>query len=63
MLGEKFTGYFEVAGSETLAVMLKRYWKEPDSDRDLSRQCRARRALFQPERERAALFRSIEQLL
>jgi putative glycosyltransferase (TIGR04348 family) len=63
MLGEKFTDYFEVGDSEMLAGMLKRYWQEPDSYRDLSRQCRARRALFQPEREQAALFRLIGQLL
>jgi putative glycosyltransferase (TIGR04348 family) len=63
MLGRNFTGYFEVGDSEALASLLKRYWKKPDSYRDLSQQCRARRPLFQPEREQAALFRLIGQLL
>ena len=63
MLGDKFTGYFEVGDSEALAGLLKRYWKNPDTYRDLSQQCRARRPLFKPEREQATLFRLIEQLL
>jgi putative glycosyltransferase (TIGR04348 family) len=63
MLGEKFTGYFEVGDPEALAGLLKRYWEKPDSYRDLSQQCRARSALFQPEREQSALVRLIQQLL
>lgn len=63
MLGRKFSGYFEVGDSEALAGLLERYWKKPDSYRALCRQCRARRSLFQPEREQAALFRLLDQVL
>jgi putative glycosyltransferase (TIGR04348 family) len=63
MLGEKFAGYFEIGDSEALAGLLRRYWEKPGSFRGLSQQCRARCALFQPERERSALVRLIEQVL
>jgi putative glycosyltransferase (TIGR04348 family) len=63
MLGRKFSGYFEVGDSEALAGLLERYWKKPDSYRALCQQCRARRSLFQPEREQAALFRLLHQVL
>ena len=63
MLGRKFAGYFEVGDSKALARLLQRYWKKPESYHAICQQCRARRVLFEPERERSALIRLIEQLL
>ena len=63
MLGRKFAGYFEVGDSKALARLLQRYWERPESYHEICQQCRARRGLFEPERERSALIRLIEQLL
>jgi len=63
MLGPDYGGYFPVGDAPALARLLVRCWQEPSFYARLAHQCRARRALFTPERERVALWRLLKQVL
>jgi glycosyltransferase involved in cell wall biosynthesis len=63
MLGLDYAGYFPVGDDGALARLLLRCAREPAFVRQLSGQCRARRALFSPARERAALLALVRELV
>ena len=63
MLGRDYAGYFPVGDDRTLARLLLRCAQEPAFLEQLAEQCRARRALFTPRRERAALLALVRELL
>jgi len=63
MLGADYQGYFEPGDSRALAALLERCRDEPRMLAALVRQCRARARLFDPERERRALFELVTGLL
>lgn len=63
MLGTDYRGYFDVGDAPGLARLLNRCRSTPQFYRELVRQCRARSALFRPEREQAALVRVIDELV
>jgi putative glycosyltransferase (TIGR04348 family) len=63
MLGRQYSGYFPVGDAQALGRLLLRCRQDPAFYRRLARECRARRALFTPERERAALSRLLQGVL
>jgi glycosyltransferase involved in cell wall biosynthesis len=62
MLGARYAGYFEPGDAAGLARLLHRALREPAYLERLCRQCAARRALFRPAREAAALRRLLAEL-
>ncbi len=54
LLGRDYPGYFPVRGTVALRRLLVRCEKDPTFLAELRRRCRARAALFDPARERAA---------
>jgi len=54
LLGEDYAGYFPAKDTEALASLLQRAETEPAFLARLDAQCRAKRPLFKPEREREA---------
>ena len=63
MLGRDYAGYFPAGDAAALAGLLRRCWKDAAFLRTLTRQCRARAALFSPAREKASLTRLLRELL
>ncbi len=63
MLGGNYPGYFEVGDGAGLAHLLARLLERPDRLRALEKACKARRHLFSPARERAAVRRLVLGLL
>ncbi len=57
MLGHDYAGYYPVGDERALARLLRRAEIDPPFYRRLKQQCAARRALFSPSAERAALAR------
>lgn len=55
MLGEDYPGYFPVGDARALADCLVRLAQDPRALRDLGTACRARRRLFMPDTELAAV--------
>lgn len=53
LLGADYPGFYPVEDTEALRALLLRCESDPGFYRDLETACAARRALFQPERERA----------
>ena len=62
LLGEDYQGYYPVENTSALAAVLHRAETESGFLATLKRQCRARRKLFTPARERASLGRLIDGL-
>jgi hypothetical protein len=52
-----------VGDAQALARLVQRCWNDPVFYRRLARECRARRALFTPARERTALLRLLGEAL
>jgi hypothetical protein len=63
MLGEDYAGYFAPGDSMALARLADRVALDPHFHAKLLRQCTARRRLFAPNRERAALLDLVDNLL
>ena len=63
MLGREYPGYFPLGDERALAKLLQRAASEPDYRPRLRRALRARRKLFAPGAERAALLRALSPLL
>jgi putative glycosyltransferase (TIGR04348 family) len=63
MLGADYAGYFDWGDAQGLASLLQRARDEPDMLRHLTRQCGARAALFEPQRERAVLVRMLRSVM
>ena len=63
MLGGDYPGYFPVTDEVALANLLQRAAKEPGFYRQLKSALRARRKLFAPAAERAALARVLREVL
>jgi len=63
MLGRDYAGYFPLGDERALAKLLQRAASEPDYRPRLRRALRARRKLFAPGAERAALLRALSPLL
>lgn len=63
MLGRGYPGYFPVGDERALARLLARARRDPRYLRRLRRALAARRALFSPAAERAALSRALDGLL
>jgi putative glycosyltransferase (TIGR04348 family) len=63
MLGEDYAGYFAPGDAVALARLLERVALDPRFHAQLLRQCAARRRLFAPARERAALLDLVDNLL
>ncbi|HEY7758026.1 MAG TPA: selenoneine biosynthesis selenosugar synthase SenB [Burkholderiales bacterium] len=63
MLGRGYSGYFPVGDARALARLVQRCWDDSAFHRRLARECRARRSLFTPARERAALLRVLGEVL
>jgi putative glycosyltransferase (TIGR04348 family) len=63
MLGEDYAGYFAPGDAAALARLLDRVALDPRFHAQLARQCAARRRLFAPARERAALLDLVDNLL
>ena len=63
MLGRDYAGYFPAGNAQALARLLVRCREDQPFYRRLARDCRARRALFEPGRERAALLRLLSEVL
>jgi glycosyltransferase involved in cell wall biosynthesis len=63
MLGDGYAGYFPVGDAQALARLVQRCWSDAAFHRRLTRECRARRALFTPAHERAALLRVLGEVL
>lgn len=55
MLGEDYLGYFPAGDDRALAALMRRAEADSAFMNDLRRQCEARRSLFEPEREAAAV--------
>jgi putative glycosyltransferase (TIGR04348 family) len=62
MLGRAYPGYFPVGDDQALARLVRRCADEPAFLRQLESACRARRPLFDPRRERAALLSLMREL-
>jgi putative glycosyltransferase (TIGR04348 family) len=62
LLGEDYAGYFPAQDTEALAALLHRAETEPDFRARLATQCRAKRSLFMPEREKDAWRRLLAEL-
>jgi putative glycosyltransferase (TIGR04348 family) len=63
MLGPDYAGYFALCDASSLGNLILRCRGEPQLYRLLERQCRARRALFAPSRERSALMQLMRELV
>jgi putative glycosyltransferase (TIGR04348 family) len=63
MLGEDYAGYFAPGDAAALARLIDRVGLDQGFRNKLLRQCAARRRLFAPERERAALRQLVDNLL
>src|SRR5260221_614039 len=63
MLGGDYPGYFPVTDDAALAQLLNRSASEPSFYRQLKSALRARRKLFAPAAERAALARVLREVL
>ena len=63
MLGGDYPGYFPVTDDAALANLLERAAGEPKYYRQLKSALRARRKLFAPAAERAALLRVLREVL
>ena len=61
-LGRRYPGYFPVGDTRSLAGLLRRAESEPEFYRRLKTHCAALRSLVDPERERAAWRRLLEEL-
>lgn len=62
MLGRDYAGYFPVGDEHALARMIDRALAEPAFMARLQGQCMARAALFDPDRERAAVRQMMDNL-
>ncbi|MFQ5608304.1 MAG: selenoneine biosynthesis selenosugar synthase SenB [Candidatus Zixiibacteriota bacterium] len=62
MLGENYPGYFPVGDQRALADMFNRVENDGRFYKSLQTKCKARRALFSPEREKAAWRKLLKQL-
>lgn len=62
LLGADYAGYFPPGDTEALAALLDRAESDPGFLRGLEAQCRRRRALFTPEREKAAWRKLLAEL-
>jgi putative glycosyltransferase (TIGR04348 family) len=62
MLGREYRGYFPFGDQSRLARLVLRCRDDAQFYRSLVQDCRARRALFAPSRERAALLRVMREL-
>jgi len=62
LLGEDYAGYFPTQDTEALAALLRRAETEPRFLARLAAQCRAKRPLFAPNREKAAWRRLLADL-
>jgi putative glycosyltransferase (TIGR04348 family) len=63
MLGEDYAGYFPPGDAAALARLIDRVDRDASFRQKLLRQCTARRRLFSPDRERAALRDLVDNLL
>ena len=63
MLGRGYEGYFPVGDAAALRELVVRCRADLRFYRTLAAQCRARRSLFAPERERAAVSRLVRETL
>ncbi|GAA4014412.1 selenoneine biosynthesis selenosugar synthase SenB [Actimicrobium antarcticum] len=63
MLGDDYLGYFPVGDAAALAALIGRTARDPAFLARLQQQCDARRALFTPERERAAVLQLVDNCL
>jgi putative glycosyltransferase (TIGR04348 family) len=63
MLGREYAGYFPVGNAAGLAQLVLRCRDDKQFYRGLATQCRARRPLFAPIRERALLLRLVREAL
>ena len=63
LLGADYGGYFEWGDAQALATLLQRARDEPAMLNALSRQCRARAPLFEPQREQTTLLSVVAALL
>ena len=63
MLGQDYDGYFPVGDAAALRELVRRCRVDRGFYRALAAQCRARRPLFVPERERAAVWRVVREAL
>ena len=62
MLGHGYRGYFPPGEPARLAQLVLRCWDDAQFYRSLLQDCRARRTLFAPSRERMALLRIMREL-
>jgi len=62
LLGHDYAGYFPVENTRALARLLRRAEEDPAFYRKLMAQCRLRRRLVTPARERAALAAVVKEL-
>jgi putative glycosyltransferase (TIGR04348 family) len=62
MLGDDYSGYFELGNTSQLCKLLERLENEDTFRRELHRQCKARAALFAPSTEIAALRRLLSEI-
>lgn len=62
LLGEDYRGYFPVGDAAALSVLLLRAEQDAQFYSSLKEQCRARRPMVDPARERASLARLLEEL-
>jgi len=62
MLGRDYAGYYPVGNTRALARLLRRAEQDPGFYRKLAMQCRLRRRLVTPARERAALVAVLREL-
>jgi hypothetical protein len=63
MLGRRYPGYFALGDERALARLMARAGREPEFYRRLRRALAARRALFAPAAERAALATALRGLM
>jgi putative glycosyltransferase (TIGR04348 family) len=62
LLGEKYTGYFEVENTNQIKKMLLRCESDTKFYQTLSHQCKARRYLFNPNREKSSWSKLLAEL-
>jgi len=62
LLGEDYDGYFPAQDTEALAALLRRVETEPRFLARLAAQCRAKRPLFTPKREKTAWRRLLAEI-
>jgi putative glycosyltransferase (TIGR04348 family) len=63
LLGDDYAGYFPTGDAPVLAALIQRCATDPDFHALLRNQCEARRTLFEPARERAAVIGLVDNLL